>query len=160
MLTLFCVPVICEPLIPHHPVKYREDYPHLDGLEFADDSATSSGHPHRFRLLLGRLQRSTDGPTAIQMNLGWGSLWTYFHSRPSWIYHSLVPHVLHMNYQSPETALNETMKSFWEFQTQINHFMMNSIIPSSSRKGDMKFHFHGRCLGKIYWIIMNWVWRD
>ena len=95
MLTLFCVPVICEPLIPHHPVKYREYYPQL---EFADDSATSSGHPHWFRLLLGRLQRSTDGPTTIQMNLGWVLYGPISTPDQAEFTHSLVPHVLHMNY--------------------------------------------------------------
>ena len=37
ILTLFSVPIICEPLKAHPLIAYQEEYPHLSDLEFADD---------------------------------------------------------------------------------------------------------------------------
>ena len=76
LLTLFSVPIICG---PHNLAKYRETYPHLDGLEFADDPGdTQQLHvdilivsDYYWNLVTGRLERGADGPVAIQTKFGW-----------------------------------------------------------------------------------------
>lgn len=125
LLTLFTVPIICGPLIPHHLVKYREGYPHLEGLEFADDPGDFQqlhvdiliGSDYYWDLITGRLQRGGDGPVAIQIKLRWvlsGPTSTPDQAESS---HSLMTHVLHVDGQLLDAALNDTMKSFWELES-------------------------------------------
>eukprot|EP00731_Ephydatia_muelleri_P025583 Em0017g666a len=125
LLTLFSVPIICGPLIPHHLVKYREAYPHLEGLEFADDPGNVQqlhvdiliGSDYYWDLITGRLQRGLDGPVAIQTKLGWvlsGPISTPDQAESS---HSIMTHVIHVDCQSLDSTLNDTMKSFWELES-------------------------------------------
>ena len=50
-LTMFTVPSICEPIHGQPPVRFQELYPHLHGLDLADDSEKAS--PHEVDMLVG-----------------------------------------------------------------------------------------------------------
>ncbi|XP_064394514.1 uncharacterized protein LOC135341786 [Halichondria panicea] len=123
-LSLFTVPTICEPLKPHPLVDYRRTYPHLSGLEFADDPEDAEtihvdmlvGSDHYWDLVTGALQRGTNGPVAIETRLGWvlsGPI-----STPSMDSHGLITHSLHITCEGfEEKMLNDTMRSFWELES-------------------------------------------
>ena len=64
IFTLFSVPKICEPLTCNSLVDCREVYPHLSGLEFADESEGDPelhvdvlvGSDHYWDLFTGRVR--------------------------------------------------------------------------------------------------------
>ena len=76
-MSLFIVPIICEPLIGQ-PIDVCIN-PHLTGLELADwadqgsglEVDTLIGSDYCWDLVTGAVSKSTDGPTAIQTKLGW-----------------------------------------------------------------------------------------
>ena len=78
VLTLFSVPRICDPLMPHPLADTKEMYPHLSGLELADDPGDAQelqvdiliGSDYYWQFITGQLQRGTSGPVAIQTCLG------------------------------------------------------------------------------------------
>ena len=126
IVTLYSVPVICEPLKSHSLSECIERYPHLNELEFADDHEGLNemqvdiliGSDHYWDLTTGRVQRGSDGPVAIHTRLGWvlsGPITVPGLTKSS---HSLVTHTLYANSQLSEAqTLNETMKSFWELES-------------------------------------------
>lgn len=128
MLTLFSVPAICEPLTCHPLVDSREMYPHLSGLELADEPEDGQelhvdilvGSDWYWDLVTGRVQRGSDGPVAIDTKLGWVlsgpiSFSCHTDALPNC---NLMTHALLGNSQhSEEQTLDETMKSFWELES-------------------------------------------
>ena len=126
IVTLFSVPTICEPLTSHPLVDCRETYPHLTGLELADDPGDDQslrvdiliGSDHYWDLITGRLQRGADGPVAIETKLGWVLSGPVAVSGQMDELHSLVVHTLHIGAPTPEMqSLDDTMKSFWELES-------------------------------------------
>ena len=125
-LTLFSVPTICEPLTCHPLVDCREAYPHLSGLEFADELEDGQelhvdilvGSDCYWDLITGRIQRGSDGPVAIDTKLRWvlsGPISIPGNTDASL---NLMTHALLGNSQhSEEQTLDETMKSFWELES-------------------------------------------
>ena len=126
ILTLFSVPAICERLTSHSLINCRDVYPHLSGLEFADEPGDGEelhvdvlvGSDHYWDLITGRVRRGSDGPVAIDTKLGWvlsGPISTPGHTDASL---NLMTHALLANAQlSEEQTLNETMRSFWELES-------------------------------------------
>ena len=126
ILTLFSVPAICQQLTCHPLVNYRDVYPHLSGLEFAEEPEDNQelhvdvlvGSDHYWDLITGRVRRGSDGPVAIDTKLGWvlsGPISIPGHTDTSL---NLMTHALLSNSQLiEEQTLNETMKSFWELES-------------------------------------------
>ena len=123
LLTIFTVPNICEPLTPHSLASCREFYPHLRGLELADefediyklqlDLLIDSDYYWDF--ITGTILRGSDGPVAIDTRLGW--VFSGQVSCPEEIC-SLVTHTLHVSSTESELqSLSETMKSFWDLES-------------------------------------------
>lgn len=123
---LFSVPMICEPLKTHSLVDCQKSYPHLTGLELADDPGDNQtlkvdvliGSDHYWDLITGRLQRGADGPIAIETKLGWVLSGPVVISGQTDESHSLVVHTMHISAPTSETqTLDNTMKSFWELES-------------------------------------------
>ena len=127
VFTLFSVPRICDPLTPHPLADTKEMYPHLSGLELADDPGDAQelqvdiliGSDYYWQFITGQLQRGTSGPVAIQTCLGWvlsGPVSTPGHVNAP---HNLMTHSLQITLQVPEAQqpLEEIMKSFWELES-------------------------------------------
>ena len=79
VLPFLVVPSICEPIAGQPITLARDTYPHLFGLNLADDSDRSEslaisiliGADHYWKLATGRVRRGKTGPTAIETVLGW-----------------------------------------------------------------------------------------
>ena len=78
-MTLFVVPMICEPLIGQPMDMCINQNPHLTSLELADWADQGSrlevdvliGSDCDWDLVTGAVSKSTSGPTAIHTKLGW-----------------------------------------------------------------------------------------
>ncbi|KAL5475335.1 hypothetical protein EMCRGX_G025132 [Ephydatia muelleri] len=79
VLPFLVVPSICEPIAGQPVTLARDTYPHLFGLNLAEDSSASEsldisvliGADHYWKLATGRVRRGKTGPTAIETVLGW-----------------------------------------------------------------------------------------
>ena len=67
-------PVICSPL----PSKVSVNYPHLDGLELADEPFDAEGSidiligcDYYWDFVMGETRRGDEGPIAVNNKLGW-----------------------------------------------------------------------------------------
>ena len=77
-LTVFSVPTICQPIAPCFIADCLDCFPHLAGLELADDVCTSSpleialpiGSDHHWEFLNEKIQ-CRKGPVTIETQLGW-----------------------------------------------------------------------------------------
>ena len=78
-LSLFTVPMICEPL-SGQPVNWAvEQFPYLQGLDLADSCDSSDtlemsiliGVDQYWKVATGGILRGNTGPTAMETKLGW-----------------------------------------------------------------------------------------
>ena len=77
-LTLFAVPMICEPLASQPTAFCQNNYEHLSGLDLADSSDGRSrlevdiliGSDQYWNIITGETRRGTSGPVAIGTRLG------------------------------------------------------------------------------------------
>ena len=118
LLTIFTVPTICEPLTPHSLASCREVYPHLRGLELADEFEDIDklqvdlliGSDYYWDFITGTILRGSDGPVAIDTRLRWVLLGQVSCPEETC---SLVTRTLHVSSAVSELqTLSETMKSF------------------------------------------------
>ncbi|CAB4006506.1 Hypothetical predicted protein, partial [Paramuricea clavata] len=78
-LSAFVVPTICDPLQYQLVSQSRHNYPHLHDLVLADDSMGELdsevdiliGCDKYWDIVTGEIRKGTNGPTAINTNLGW-----------------------------------------------------------------------------------------
>jgi hypothetical protein len=78
-LTMFTVPSICEPIHGQPIVHYQELYPHLNGLDLADNIEEASpreidvlvGSNFYWDLITGQIRQGSTGPVAIHTRIGW-----------------------------------------------------------------------------------------
>ena len=77
-LSLYVVPVICEPLVSQPISACANEYQHLAALDLADYSDRSSclevdliGSDFYWELVTGGVRRGSKGPIAIHTKLGW-----------------------------------------------------------------------------------------
>ena len=78
-MSLFVIPMICEPLVGQPIDMCINQKPHLKGFELADWTDKGSklevdiliGSDYYWDLVTGVVSKSTGGPTAIYTKLGW-----------------------------------------------------------------------------------------
>ena len=77
-IDLFIVPHICESLTTQPIDKYLELYPHISGLDLADDPLAETheidvliGVDFYWEFVTGEMVRGVEGPIAINTTLGW-----------------------------------------------------------------------------------------
>ena len=155
IVSLFVVPMICEPLIGQPIDVCSNQNPHFNGLELADWVDQGSrlevdiliGSDYYWDFVTGPVSKSTCGPTAIHTKLGWvvsGPITAT--SGSNLCSTNLVTHVLRVDGE-PE-PLSDQLKAFWEFESLGIYsqmrvvYMMRPIAISSLGEGDMRY----RCL--------------
>ncbi len=135
LMTMFTVPTICEPILGKPIMHYQGQYPHLHGLDLADDTeGTSSceidvlvGSDFYWDLITGQVRRGPIGPVAIHTRLGWvlsgptcepmekeenyQGLVTHTLRVGTWPHHSVEAH------PDPPLGLEERLSSFWELES-------------------------------------------
>ena len=74
-LSALAFPVICSPVSPKINI---QDFPHLDGLQFADDFDEGEqsidmllGADYYYEIVTGDVIKSNTGPTAVKSKIGW-----------------------------------------------------------------------------------------
>ena len=125
-LTLYVMPIICEPLVGQPISSCVNQEPHLRGLELADFSSTESSMPvdvligadYYWQLVTGRISRGTNGPIAVHTKLGWVLSGPSCHDEPGQCSMNLsVTYTLHAETHSVEpNALEEQLRAFWELE--------------------------------------------
>ena len=74
-----CTPVVCSPLTNQRIEFVKENYPHLTGLELADNTDGQSelkidifiGMDYYFSFFTGKKRQGISGPVAIESVTGW-----------------------------------------------------------------------------------------
>eukprot|EP00731_Ephydatia_muelleri_P024186 Em0016g457a len=124
MVDLFVVPHICEPLCKQPLEECLEHYPHLAGLELADDFTKGPhvidmliGSDFYWHIVTGELIRGEKGPVAIKSTLGWilsGPVQSVSHECAV---NLITTHVLKADDGVTNKMLDDTMRSFWELES-------------------------------------------
>ena len=124
-LTVFSVPTICQLIAPRFVADCHR-FPHLAGLELADDVCTDSpleialliGSDHYWEFLTGRIRRGEEGPVAIETRLGWVLSGPVSSGEEDSTSSGLMTYTLHVGAEFQETQkLDGTTKSFWELES-------------------------------------------
>ena len=126
-LSLFVVPMICEPLAGQPISACVKENQHLATLDLADISDGSSslevdvliGSDYYWSLVTGEVCRGNGGPIAIQTKLGWVLSGPLSVSGPGHSSVNLITtHVLKADALQPElNPLDDTLRSFWELES-------------------------------------------
>ena len=77
-LAVFSVPTICQPIAPYAMYDHHDHFPHLVGLDLANNAYTSPPlevgllirSDHYWEFLTGKIRRGAEGPVAIETLLG------------------------------------------------------------------------------------------
>ena len=157
-VSLFIVPMICEPLVGQPIDMCVNQNPHLAGLELADGGNPGSGlevdvligSDYYWDLVTGAVSKGDGGPMAIHTKLGWVL------SGPTDIVGSkqcsanlVTTHILRVDAQTD--PLKDQMRAFWELESlgirQMKSPRMKSpVVTSTSEGADMKYP----CLGSNF----------
>ena len=126
-LTLFAVPLICEPLTCQPVSLCQESFGHLSHLTLADPSDGSShlnidiliGSDQYWELVTGETFRGDSGPVAIRTKLGWVLSGPITSSEPDDASSTcLVTHTLRVDGLLQDTKiLDDRLISFWELES-------------------------------------------
>ena len=126
-LSLFTVPLICEPLMCQPVAFCQAKFQHLSGLTLADSADAQSrlqvdiliGSDHYWSFTTGRIIRGDSGPVGIETDLGWVLSGPVGCPSRSPTQTSLVTHTLRIEGgPSPNTqALDESLKLFWDLES-------------------------------------------
>ena len=126
-LTLFTVPLICEPLSAQPISLCSEKYSHLSQLDLADLSNSESqlevdvliGSDHYWDLVTGETIRGRSGPVAINTKVGWvlsGPAQGAELDQTS--VNLITTHALRIDSQECDmTRLDDRLRSFWELES-------------------------------------------
>lgn len=123
-VSLFVVPMICEPLIGQPMEVCLKQNPHLTGLELADWVDQGSrlevdiliGSDHYWDFVTGAISKSPGGPTAVHTKLGWvlsGPMAIQGMNQCST--NLIITHVLRADTQTD--SLGDQMRAFWELES-------------------------------------------
>lgn len=126
-LSLFAVPMICEPLVSQPVTASAEIHHHLVSLDLADCSDGESamgvdvlvGSDYYWDLVTGDVCRGNSGPTAIHTRLGWVlSGPTQAKEQDQFSVNLLATHTLRVDTQQSDTkSLDDRLRSFWELES-------------------------------------------
>ena len=126
-LSLFVVPMICEPLAGQPTAACVDAYPHLANLDLADYSDGASGlevdiligSDYYWGLVTGEVCRGDTGPIAVRTKLGWVlSGPTPLGSLEQTSVNVFTTHVLRVDAAQPDPDPLETLlRSFWELES-------------------------------------------
>ena len=150
-LTLFVVPIICEPIVGQSIDVCVKQNPHFKDLELADWADQGStlevdvliGLDHYWDRVTGTISKGAKGPTAIHTKLGWVLSGPIAVRGPKQCSTNLVTtHVLRVD--TEPDSLNDQLESFWELEAlgiQLNE--KRPLAPSGLGKIGMRCHYPG-----------------
>lgn len=126
-LSLYVVPMICEPLASQPIAACAKGNQHLASLELADYSESDQslevdilvGSDYYWDLVTGGVSRGSSGPTAIHTKLGWVLSGPTCSKEPGRCSVNLVTtHVLRVDAQHNDSkSLDEALRSFWDLES-------------------------------------------
>ena len=126
LLTLYSVPTICEPISSHCISQSQAAFPHLMGLDLADNVDGKAplqvdvliGSDQYWGLITGEICRGSQGPVAIHTKLGWVLSGPSLLSPGEESSVGLMTHTLRVDGKVTDiTILDERLKSFWELES-------------------------------------------
>ena len=147
-LDVFVVPHICEPLTSQPLYQYLELYPHLGGLELADNPWKEMcevdllvGSDFYWDFVSGGTQRGDKGPVAVETTLGWIlSGPTEFIRNPGQMVSLFTTHTLSINGKVTNKTLDATLQSFWELESlgikpdEVGDIAIDQFVNSITKK--------------------------
>ena len=121
----FVVPHICEALTAQPIDKCLEHYPHISGLDLADDPLDETreidvliGSDFYWEFVTGEVVRGVEGPVAINTTLGWMLSGPADLTGPQGtIVNFVTTHTLRVDDGVTNKMLDATMRSFWELES-------------------------------------------
>ena len=126
-LSLYVVPMICEPLASQPIAACAKGNQHLASLELADYSQSDQdlevdilvGSDYYGDLVMGGVSRGSSDPTAIHTKLGWVLSGPTCSREVDHCSMNLVTtHVLRIDTQQNDSkSLDETLQSFWDLES-------------------------------------------
>ena len=126
-LSLYVVPMICEPLVSQPISTCVKENEHLASLDLADYSEGDQilrvdilvGSDYYWDLVTGGVCRGSGGPTAIHTKLGWVlSGPTRFKELDHCSMNLVTTHVLRVDTQQNDSkSLDATLRSFWDLES-------------------------------------------
>ena len=120
-LTLFTVPLICEPLNGTLSKRSVQAYPHLADLELADSTEDGEvinldiliGLDYYWSFVTGEVIKGGTGPTAVYSSLGWILSGPVVGSASTLVMHILMAEAKSIQSKS---SLDQQLRSFWELE--------------------------------------------
>ena len=125
-LSLFVVPVVCEPLFSQPVSVCVSEYPHLASLSLADETDGASrldvdlliGSDFYWDIVTGGVSRGAQGPVAIHTKLGWVLSGPAQHENTTKVSTNLITtHVLKVDSQPTNADLEKELQSFWDLES-------------------------------------------
>ena len=125
-LTVFAVPMICQPIASSSVFNHLDRFPHLDGLELAEDASANSpldvglliGSDYYWEFLTGRIRRGEEGPVAIETKVGWVLSGPLPNHRKKFSSSGLMTYTLQVDTYPPKgQTLDNKLQSFWELES-------------------------------------------
>ena len=171
LISVFTIPMICEPLAQPTAQVALQHLKHLDGLQLSDAGTDDSFQPdlligidHYWSFMTGEYIHLPNGPVAMNTLLGWivsGPMLGPFEEDPT----SLVTHVLRatMSERESNRRLERQLQGFWNLESIGIHDEECSVYEQFSdivkfREGRcMKFSSHGRIPPSYCQTIINCV---
>ena len=158
LLSLYAVPVICEPFNCQPVTLCQTNYPHLAGLPLADPSDRQErldvsiliGSDQYWSVITGETRRGQGGPVAIHSDLGWvlsGPVGFTTQDTPC---STLMTHSLYVDTILSQDAqmLDDRLKSFWDLES----FGINNLERTVHDEFQDKIHFtEGRYEVSVPW---------
>ena len=127
LLSLYAVPLICEPFSCQPVTVCQMNYQHLADLPLADPSDGQEhleisiliGCDQYWSLITGETRRGVNGPVAIQSNLGWVLSGPVGFTCPDQSRSTLITHSMHVDTLLLQDAqlLDDRLKSFWNLES-------------------------------------------
>ena len=143
-----CYPVICSPL----PTKMNVDYPHLKGLNLAEDFNDGNdtidillGSDVYWEVVTGEVIKGQSGPVAVKSIFGWllsGKIDSYaprYNTSTSALIISGICDPLTNYDNANEDELLSTMKNFWEIESVGIHNVEDEMLQPKDFIRDIRF---------------------
>ena len=160
VIHLFVVPHICEALTAQPIDKCLEHYPHISGLDLADNPLDETreidvlmGSDFYWEFVTGEVVRGVEGPVAINTTLGWMLSGPADLTGPQGTIVSFVTtHTLRVDDGVTNKMLDTTMRSFWELESL--------GIQVDSMENDVSDHFASSVKMKDGRYEVSLPWRE
>ncbi|XP_028400806.1 uncharacterized protein LOC114523939 [Dendronephthya gigantea] len=153
-ISALAFPVICSPVTTTIDV---QAYPHLDGLQLADNSDIENqsidmllGADYYYKIITGEIVNGDNGPTAVASKLGWLLLGPTSNTSSSYALSNLVidGRKKTLLEENENDELVRSLKRFWDLESL--GIVESEKVPESDIVQDITFN------GKRYEVGLPW----